>query len=89
MHLIAELWSRASGDFWPLDRSSVGPNLVASAVMGALIVIHNEYRVIRKDEQRHAHLREIARDAIHEALHPTESAEEHIADAIVDNEKES
>ena len=32
-------WSRFVSDFWPLDKSSVGPNLVASVVQWAIILV--------------------------------------------------
>lgn len=30
---------RLGADFWPLDRSAVGPNLVAAAVQGGLVLV--------------------------------------------------
>jgi hypothetical protein len=32
-------WSRFLADFWPIDHSNVGPNLVASVVQYAIILI--------------------------------------------------
>jgi hypothetical protein len=39
MALIVVAWQRLRTDFWPLDRSFVGPNLVASIVQFDLAVI--------------------------------------------------
>jgi hypothetical protein len=36
---VALDWSRFLADFWPVDHSNVGPNLVASVVQWALILI--------------------------------------------------
>jgi len=36
---IAVGWSRFVADFWPPDRSFVGPNLVASVVQWAIVLI--------------------------------------------------
>lgn len=69
-------WQRFLQDFWPLDSSRVGPNLVASVVTIILVTAHNEYRVVRKDEEHHASLRQTTRDAIQEVLHPVETAEQ-------------
>ena len=37
--IIVLSWSRLGGDFWPPDRSFVGPNLVASVITWAAILI--------------------------------------------------
>ena len=36
---IVVFWSRFTADFWPPDRSYVGPNLVASVVQWAIIFL--------------------------------------------------
>lgn len=75
-------WARFKADFWPLDRSFVGPNLVASVVTIIIVLAHNEGRVIQKDEEHHANIKQIMRDAVVEAIHPTETAEENVAEEI-------
>jgi hypothetical protein len=37
--LLVFEWGRVRADFWPLDSSRVGPNLVASVVQWAIILV--------------------------------------------------
>jgi membrane protein YdbS with pleckstrin-like domain len=37
--IIALTWNRLGADFWPLDRSFVGPNIVASIITWACVLI--------------------------------------------------
>jgi len=76
------LWHRLLADFWPLDNSRVGPNLVASVVTAALVIAHNEWRILRADERRHAGLRQVLRDLVREAEHPVDVAEQRIAEDV-------
>jgi hypothetical protein len=75
-------WPRFVLDFYPLDSSRVGPNLCASITVVILITAHNEYRVVSKAEEHHEKLRQITHDAVKEAIHPAESAEQHVADDV-------
>lgn len=43
-----------------------------------LILAHNEYRIVSVAEEHHEKLRQVTRDAIMEALHPAESAEDNV-----------
>jgi hypothetical protein len=77
-------WARFLQDFWPLDNSRIGPNLCASITIVILITAHNEYRVISKAEARNESARDVFHDALDEVLHPAETAEQHVADRVVD-----
>lgn len=79
-------WQRFLADFWPLDNSRVGPNLVASVVATVLIVAHNEYRTAVRAVESGESLRQTVRDLEDEVLHPVETAEQHIADDIEEND---
>lgn len=64
-------WHRLVVDYWPLDRSPIGPNLVASITVGVLIVAHNEYRTIRDAEAKGETTEQVVDAALEELLHPT------------------
>jgi hypothetical protein len=66
-------------DFWPLDSSRVGPNLVASLVMVVLLVAHNEYVVERRAASRHETHKQLMHDILAEVCHPTDEIEADIA----------
>jgi hypothetical protein len=75
-------WARFRADFWPLDNSRVGPNLVASIVLTVLVIGHNEYRTTVRAVKAGETVRQLARDLEAEVLHPAETAEQHIADDV-------
>lgn len=77
-------WGRFVADFWPLDNSRVGPNLCASLVVTILLVAHNEYRTASRIVAQGEHTKEVMRDLVNEVLHPTQTAEHHIAEDIHD-----
>lgn len=79
-------WSRFKADFWPLDSSRIGPNLLASLAITVAVLAHNEYRTVRRDEAHHLTMRQMMQDVLDEALHPAEQAEEHIAEAMEGND---
>lgn len=37
--LVVVTWGRLGGDFWPPDRSFIGPNIVASTLTWAFVVV--------------------------------------------------
>ena len=80
--LFIAVWGvqRFLADFWPLDTSRVGPNLVASVVLTVLVIGHNEYRTAVKAVEAGESARQIVSDLEREVLHPTETAETHIAE---------
>ncbi len=80
-------WRRFLLDFWPLDRSRVGPSLCASLVVVLLITAHNEYVFVSKVTVRNGTPVELFRDAVDEVLHPMETAEQHIAEYVVDEQE--
>lgn len=80
LFVLAFGWDRFMADFWPLDNSRVGPNLVASVVTVILITAHNEYRTAVRGVERGDSLGQLARALENEVLHPAETAEQHIAD---------
>lgn len=82
-------FSRIYHDFIPLDSSPVGPNLVASIFVVTLVAGHNEYRTIRRDEEEGKSIEQTLEDAAKEVLHPTEVAEEHIAQDVVEQQGEA
>ena len=45
-------WNRFVTDFWPPDRSFIGPNIVASAVLLSLGVL----AIFKRMKREHAHL---------------------------------
>ena len=64
----AVLWhNRLSSDFWPLDASRVGPNLVASLIQGALVFLAAVllYPPFRKAME---HIAEQANAELHEKI---------------------
>lgn len=77
-------WARFKYDFWPLDRSPVGPNLVASLVVTTLVVAHNEGRIVQKDELRNGNFHTMLSELHQQLLHPIEAFQEGTADAVVD-----
>jgi hypothetical protein len=72
-------WARFKQDFWPLDRSYIGPNLCASVVLVVLLVAHNEFVTERRAAGRHESHRQMFREEMSEIMHPTEEAEAVIA----------
>lgn len=72
-------WGRFLADFWPLDASRVGPNLCASVAIVVLVTAHNEYRTALHAIERGESVGKVVDDLTEEVLHPTETAEEHIA----------
>ena len=77
-------WQRFLLDFWPLDSSRVGPNLFASIVTVILVTAHNEARVVQKDELRNGDMKDLFESMIQQVLHPIETAEESVAEAVAD-----
>lgn len=75
-------WDRFLQDFWPLDASRVGPNLVASVVTIVLVVAHNEARLVQKGIQKGEDLEQILDDTYEQIAHPVEVGEEHVADLV-------
>jgi hypothetical protein len=73
MHWLTA-WHRIVADFWPPDRSYVGPNIVASVV----IFVYVEFRVVAKMLEHHARLGLIEQAV----LHPGEHAEQAVADDV-------
>ena len=69
---------RLGADFWPLDSSRVGPNLVASVVQWAIIalVVYVAYPPFRKAMEQIAHK---ANAELHEKLDRNFAAAQHIA----------
>lgn len=76
--------ARFLADFWPVDDSRVGPNLVASIVLTVLLIGHNEYRAAVRGVESGERFRQVAKDLEREVLHPAEQAEQHIAADVVD-----
>lgn len=76
------IFPRLFHDFWPPDASSVGPNLVASAVFGVAAVFYAEFRVLKQMTKHHETTRREVHDAIRAALHPATTAEQHVADDV-------
>jgi hypothetical protein len=74
-------FDRLKLDFWPLDSSRVGPNLVASMVMVVILVAHNEFVTERRAEARHETHKQLMHDILGQVEHPTEEVEQEIADA--------
>ena len=68
-------WSRFMADFWPLDRSFVGPNLCASIFLGVLYLVHNEWVVLEHGRGLHEDHKRLLRDLATEILKPTDDAE--------------
>lgn len=82
--------ARFKADFWPLDNSRVGPNIVASLVITILIIGHNEYRTALKDIERGDTVRATIKEMEQEVLHPVEAGEESVAEdveALEENER--
>lgn len=75
-------WGRFHDDFWPPDRSFVGPNIVASFALVIGVVVHNEYVVAERAKALHEDHVRIICDLRDELLHPTEEAEQNIADQV-------
>lgn len=73
-------WRRFLTDFWPLDNSRIGPNLVASFVVAVLVIGHNEYRTALKAVEEGRRVGDVVEALEDEVLHPAERAEQHIAD---------
>ena len=70
--LLGIFWhARLTADFWPPDRSAVGPNLVASVIQWALVLIVASlvYPPLRKAIDRWATAKfHSAHDALHSKL---------------------
>lgn len=75
---------RFLADFWPLDNSRVGPNLCASVAITILIVAHNEWSTAVKAVEKGESIRVMTHDLEVEVIHPTATAEEHIAADVVE-----
>lgn len=75
-------WKRVEEDFIPLDRSRVGPNLVASVTLLILITAYHEYKILGQDEMMDKPIDEVVDDMLHTAIHPAETAEQNVADDI-------
>lgn len=83
-------FGRFKADFWPLDNSRVGPNIVASFVLAVLVIGHNEYRTALKDFERGDTVRTTIKEMEQEVLHPVEAGEESVAEdvaALEENEQ--
>jgi hypothetical protein len=80
---------RFQTDFWPLDNSRVGPNLVASVAATIAIVAHNEYRSVVNAVEHKDHLRQILADVWATAAHPAMTAEEHVAENVAHDKEDS
>ena len=77
-------WAHFKVDFWPLDSSRIAPNLVASFVTVILVTAHNEARLVQKNAAHHVSLEQTLRDIIDSVVHPLETVEGSIADAVVE-----
>ena len=68
-------WSRFEPDFWPPDRSAVGPNLVASVVQWAILLIVGALlypptrRAVERFTQRHVDALKAHVTAEHKKVH--------------------
>lgn len=63
------------------------PYIPGQVAAFAALAIVADYRAVRRDEQHHEGLKVELHDAIHVALHPTSTAEEHVAEDVVADEK--
>jgi hypothetical protein len=72
-------WGRLHDDFWPPDRSFIGPNLCASFVLVLALIAHNEYVVAEHARSLHEDHKKMFSDLRDSILHPTEEAEASIA----------
>ena len=72
-------FSRVFHDFYPLDASPVGPNLVASIFIVVGVAGLNEYKVVAKDEKEGKNLKAILHDAEVEVVAPVETFEQGVA----------
>jgi hypothetical protein len=88
--LFVLIWGsrRFQTDFWPLDNSRVGPNLVASVAATIAIVAHNEYRSVVNAVEHRDHLRQILAEMWATAAHPAQTAEEHVAEDVAHDVRE-
>jgi hypothetical protein len=77
-------WQRFLADFWPLDSSRVGPNLIASFVTVVLITAHNEGRVVQQGIEHHKDFKETVQAMLAEVMHPVEVFQDSVADAVAE-----
>ena len=75
-------WAHFKADFIPLDSSRVGPNLCASLFLVVLVIAHNEFVVIERDEKARKDHHQQIKDTMRELLHPMDQAESDIAEQV-------
>ena len=81
-------WNRFWVDFYPPDRSPVGPNMLASCVTVILVTAHNEARLVQKNAAHHVSLEQTLRDMIDSVIHPVETAEDSVAQRVIEGQND-
>lgn len=88
LYFIVFHWNRFLSDFWPIDHSNVGPNLVASVVQYAilavlLVLLYPPFRrAVERFAKRHVedlknHISE-ENKVLHDKLHVMHETQKHI-----------
>ena len=79
--LFILIWGvdRFKSDFYPLDRSYVGPNLCASLFLVIAVIGHNEFVVLERAHKMHDSHKKATKEFFNELFHPLDQAEADMA----------